>query len=594
MIYLRSLRRLLLMVGAVFTLIASAHAEPTPATLIVGGKPVPFIVKPYVGPEGQVYAPVDAVRLLNANYTPDPDARTVTVTGEKGKTISVPYELVQGRYCVPIQKVVEALGASTDWQPTTQTLTVRARLLMVRQENDTLTIDASYPVYYRVQRIGNPARVFVDLYGLDLAAQAANIPLASGNIRSIRTGQMDYNIVRIVVDLKKNVPFQVQSQIATDQVRVALGSPGEPFNSIAARPNDSHLPSLPTMPAPSIATRPLPILPHVPLSQGIQITGVSMKTTGGLTQVLISTTGQAKYSTELLDNPYRLAFDLAGATPDSKPQPLVAADNAVMKDVRVGVFRSGDSHYGRVVVDLEKIVPFTVTHQDGPDGTTIYSINLQTPMPPMAARPFLPMLPTIGTSLAGKIIVVDPGHGGKDSGTVGLGGIEEKQLTLAIGLKLQDALEQNGATALLTRDTDVFIPLPDRPLLAIDHHADIFVSVHCDQIGAVNSHSGTTVYFHGWDPIDRRLAADISADVAASSGLPEDGTKSDMMRYGGRFDSGYAVLRGSPMPAVLVECGYLNNASDLTRLTDPDVQQEIATGIVAGIRDFLAGRTASR
>jgi N-acetylmuramoyl-L-alanine amidase len=76
--------------------------------------------------------------------------------------------------------------------------------------------------------------------------------------------------------------------------------------------------------------------------------------------------------------------------------------------------------------------------------------------------------------------------------------------------------------------------------------------------------------------------------------LPEDGTKSDMMRYGGRFDSGYAVLRGSPMPAVLVECGYLNNASDLTRLTDPDVQQEIATGIVAGIRDFLAGRTASR
>ena len=235
-----------------------------------------------------------------------------------------------------------------------------------------------------------------------------------------------------------------------------------------------------------------------------------------------------------------------------------------------------------------------MTHQDGPDGTTIYAINLQAPPPPMAARPFAPFAPSFGASLAGKVIIVDPGHGGKDSGTVGLGGLQEKMLNLAIGLKLRDALEQNGATALMTRDTDVFIPLQDRPQLAISHNADLFISVHCDQIGPINSHSGTTVYFHAWNPIDRRLAADISADVAQSSGLPADGTKSDMMQYGGRFATGYAVLRGSPMPAVLVECGYLNNASDLTRLTDPDTQRRIATGIVAGIRDFLAGRTASR
>ena len=459
---------------------------------------------------------------------------------------------------------------------------------MVRQDGGTLSIYTSYPVYYRTQRIdgpsrlsGGPSRLCVDLYGLDLAAQAASIPVSGGVVLHIRSGQMGYNVARIVADLKKSVPFQVRSPLATDQVRVALGVSG------------GTAPALPPPPGPAVAAHPLPVLPAVPPTQAVRITDVSLKTTGPLTQILVTTTGQAKYSTELLDNPDRLAFDLAGATLDTGQDALVAADSPVLKQVRCGVFRSGADSYGRVVVDLQRIVPFTVTHQDGPDGTTVYAINLQTqtPMPPAAVTPPAgPFVPSLGASLAGKVIVVDPGHGDQDSGAVGLGGIREKDLTLAIGLKLRDALVRNGATVYMTRDTDTFLPVMARPAFAIAHSADAFVSVHCDESGPPNSHSGTTVYYHAQDPICRRMAADIAAEIGQQCSLPANGTKSDTIR----FATGFGVLRGSPMPAVLVECGYVNDAADLTKLTDPDTQQRIAEGIVAGMRDFLAGRTASR
>ena len=119
-------------------------------------------------PGRQVLAPVDAVQLLGAKFAPNADG-TVTVTAANGRRINVPYTLVQGRYCVPFQKVAQALGGTADWQPATATLTVRAKLEMVRQDADALTIYTSYPVYYSVKRIDNPERLYVDLFGLDLA-----------------------------------------------------------------------------------------------------------------------------------------------------------------------------------------------------------------------------------------------------------------------------------------------------------------------------------------------------------------------------------------------------------------------------------------
>ena len=577
---LRALHRLFFLGPlAVFLPLVPAQADPTPATILIGGRIVPFQVKPFVGPDGQVSAPVDAVQLLGAKFTPNRDG-TVLITAGNGHRISVPYTVVQGRYCVPFQKVAQALGGSADWQPTTATLTVRARLQMVRQDDNSLTIYTSYPVYYSVKRIDSPERLYVDLFGLDLATTPANIPNEGGGVTHIRSGQINPQTVRITVDLKQGMPFRVVSSIQSSQVRVALGESGP-----------SSVTPVPVSP-PAVAVV-IPPVPHLPMNPAqVTITAVNCKVISpALTQIMVSTTGPAKYRTEALNNPNRLAFDLAGAVLDHGVSTTQSVDNPIVKAIRIGKVFTEHTAFGRVVLDLSKMVGFSIDSRSSGVGMT-YLINVITSggqtasVPPVISQP-VPggLLPEpVSISLAGKLIVVDPGHGGQDSGATDrfrTNSVYEKNIALAIGRRVRDMLTQNGATVLMTRADDSFPPLASRPQLANAHHADYFVSIHCDSAEVQNARSGTAVYYHGASGMCRLMAADIGRRISQTSGISYNGIKSDMKQYGGRFDTGYAVLRESDMPAVLVETGFMTSDSDLAKLRDDATQQRIAEGVVA-------------
>lgn len=592
--FARRPRRLysLFLLGSLALPLLPAHADPTPATILVGGRIVPFQVKPFVGLDGQVEAPVDAVLLLGAKFTPGADG-TVLVTSAGGHRISVPYMLVQGRYCVPFQKVAQALGGTADWQPTTATLTVRAKLEMVRQDNNSLSIYTSYPVYYSVKRIDNPERLYVDLFGLDLATTPANIPTQGGSVTHIRSGQINDQTVRITIDLKQGMPFRVVSGIQTNQVRVALGESGPQVPA-----------PVPVTPAtPVVVNPPTPQLPTNPAQ--VTITAVDYKVISpALTQIMVSTTGPAKYRTEALDNPNRLAFDLAGAVLQRGVSATQTVDNPIIKAIRIGKVFTEHTAFGRVVLDLSKMVGFSVDSRSSGGGMT-YLINVITSgsgtssVPPVVSQspPDGGLLPApVSASLAGKLIVVDPGHGGRDTGAPGrVNGmpVYEKDIALAIGRRVRDVLTQNGATVLMTRNSDILPSVESRPLFANAHHADYFVSIHCDSAEVQNARSGTAVYYHGANGICRLMAADIGRRISQVSGLPYNGVKSDMIQYGGRFATGYGVLRASEMPAVLVETGFMTSDDDLAKLRDDATQQKIAEGVVAGLRDFLADQIAS-
>ncbi len=185
------------------------------------------------------------------------------------------------------------------------------------------------------------------------------------------------------------------------------------------------------------------------------------------------------------------------------------------------------------------------------------------------------------------IVVVDAGHGGIDTGGIGLNGVKEKDLNLLIAQQLHTELERRGAVVYMTRSDDAFPSLLDRPRLATARHADYFISVHCDLRSAAppSTHAdgqGTQVFFHGSDAKCERLAEDISQQIGQSSALSPNRVLSDTTR----FVEGFGVLRGASMPAVLVECGYLDNAHDLSRLRDPQGQQQIADGIAQGLIRF--------
>ena len=186
--------------------------------------------------------------------------------------------------------------------------------------------------------------------------------------------------------------------------------------------------------------------------------------------------------------------------------------------------------------------------------------------------------------LAGKLVVIDPGHGGKDTGGT-YAGYDEKNVVLSVGLKLRKVLESMGARVVMTRDRDIFIPLNQRPGLANQIHADFFISLHNDDCSVPNSASGTTTYYHDHDPSSRAFATAVQDAIVKVSGLPSRGARSDTDLYA----NGLAVLRGSNMPAILVEIAFINNDRDRAKLLNPSFQQTVAQAIAKGLRNYVEG-----
>jgi N-acetylmuramoyl-L-alanine amidase len=159
----------------------------------------------------------------------------------------------------------------------------------------------------------------------------------------------------------------------------------------------------------------------------------------------------------------------------------------------------------------------------------------------------------------------------------------EKDLTLKIGTFLAEALTAEGATVILTRKTDVNPSLRERSAIANRNHADFFISIHINSNRLANSRSGSIAFHHGEEPIGSLLAECIQGEVAKAGGLPSLGPESDTSIY----SSGFAVLRYAKMPAMLLECGFINDAHDLRRMVTDDFQRKIATAVVQGLKVYL-------
>jgi len=175
-------------------------------------------------------------------------------------------------------------------------------------------------------------------------------------------------------------------------------------------------------------------------------------------------------------------------------------------------------------------------------------------------------------------IVIDPGHGGSDYGAV-VDGIREKDLNLAIALKVKREFDLRHWNVKMTRTTDVNVSVDDRARLAKSTGALYFVSIHCDKMGARNAYEGPAIYYHPDRPQDLQLAHSVAIDLENVeihwiAKLCSDST---------RFKTGFGVLRENSARAVLIECAYMNNTSDLRILKNTDDQSEIALGISQGI-----------
>jgi len=188
--------------------------------------------------------------------------------------------------------------------------------------------------------------------------------------------------------------------------------------------------------------------------------------------------------------------------------------------------------------------------------------------------------------IKGATIVIDPGHGGSDTGAPAPDKVTlEKDVNLAVARRVSDLLQAAGAYAVLTRYTDTAVGLPERPKLATDMNADVFVSLHCNSLGVSNRICGTETYYHAKDIVCRELATCVQKAVVGSVATNDRGPRSDTTIY----QSGFSVLRNASVPAILVEMGYLDHWADRKKLTSPEYQQKYAQGVFDGIKAFLEG-----
>ena len=167
-------------------------------------------------------------------------------------------------------------------------------------------------------------------------------------------------------------------------------------------------------------------------------------------------------------------------------------------------------------------------------------------------------------------VVIDAGHGGYDRGGIPGQRVSEKDMTLDVARRLKSVLAASGYRVVMTRDSDVFVPLGTRCAIANSNRNAIFVSVHFNSATRSGA-SGIETYFYSRDSLS--LASAIHHYVAG--GAPSDNR--------GVRRRGYYVLRRTNMPAVLVECGFLTNPSEAAYAQNASYRQKLAEAIAAGV-----------
>lgn len=362
------------------------------------------------------------------------------------------------------------------------------------------------------------------------------------------------------------------------------------------------------------------------------VSGLRLGENGERTRFVIDIDSEVAPSIFTLADPWRLVVDLPEVRFETGSQGLAEGLGLVSR-YRYGLFSPGTS---RIVLDLAgpaKVERFFALPPQGTNGVRLVFDMVATPRAEFMAslrkptrvredRP-APVVAAAGRKVNGRrVVVIDAGHGGTDPGAPGANGVPEKSITLGVAREVARQLEATGRyRAVLTRDRDVYLRLPQRVEIARRAGAELFISLHADALDdrRVN---GATVYTLSERASDAEAAAlaarenkadilagidlgDAEPDVAnilldlawretmnysarfANYLIPELGTRITLRRNSHRF-AGFVVLKAPDVPSVLVEMGYMSNARDAAFLASDAGRSNIAGALVAAVDRYFA------
>jgi N-acetylmuramoyl-L-alanine amidase len=379
------------------------------------------------------------------------------------------------------------------------------------------------------------------------------------------------------------------------------------------------------------------------VAAGVEVTDLRFWSNPGYTRVVLGLNGTAEYTVNFLPgnersgvNP-RLYVDIAATLAAAVPESTEVGDG-LLRRIRAG---RHDAKTVRVVLDLTsfkdyKVLPLAdpfriVIDIAGNRQAELSAATAEIRPPPAGSkdsiarilekvpedRPLKVHIPPKAAQNGLRRIVVDAGHGGKDPGAIGPSGIQEKDVTLAVARTLARHLEEDlGCEVILTRNSDVFLPLEERTAIANKVGADLFISIHANA-STNQSAYGTETYYLNFAKNDKAAAVvarengtslkqvsdlelilfDLMANskINESSRLATEIQKSLIDRlsqhYSGTRDLGvkqgpFYVLLGATMPSVLVETAFISHKREEALLIDQKYHERTAAAIAQGVRNY--------
>ncbi|MBB6289420.1 N-acetylmuramoyl-L-alanine amidase [Pseudomonas sp. SJZ103] len=343
-------------------------------------------------------------------------------------------------------------------------------------------------------------------------------------------------------------------------------------------------------------------------------------------RLVFDLSGPVQYKTFSLTAPERLIIDLSGAGLSGDFSQL-ELKNSGITSIRSGHFGKADT---RIVLDLAapmQLNSFVLPPQDGQGHRLVLDLTSATRAPRQIAAEAVPLVASVDKAHPKRdiIVVVDPGHGGKDPGAVGSKGQREKDVVLSIAQLLAKRLKrEKGFDVKLVRNDDFFVPLRKRVDIARQHKADMFISVHADAAPRLTA-SGASVYalseggatsatarfmaqrengadllgattllnLKDKDPMLAGVILDMSMNATIASSLQLGSSvlgslQSITSLHQKRVEqAGFAVLKSPDVPSILVETGFISNAQDAQRLVTARHQQAVADGLFEGLKKYF-------
>jgi N-acetylmuramoyl-L-alanine amidase len=437
-----------------------------------------------------------------------------------------------------------------------------------------VAIDLEQQVKYEAGRVPDPDRIFFDLYDTRLAPELVgkSFDVEDGFLHKIRVAQFKRGLTRVVLEVDEVVEYSAFFLPNPDRLIIDIHGKQPAATTVKASDKDTRVPNSP----PAVA---------------------SVKTDARAVRKRPGT----KTSNNSPDR---------GAS-DSWPAIATSKDSGTMETATLGEPEIKATSKPTTSPTFQAVAPRSAQGKKAREKQASLSSH--------EAKPTANGEQTLIRALGLKIgkIVVDAGHGGHDTGTIGPDGLTEKALVLDVALRLGKLLEDRmGAEVVYTRDDDTFVPLETRTAIANKEQADLFISIHANSSRDPEAR-GVETYYLNFTSSDDALAVaarenavseksihelqDLVKKIALKEKIEESrefaadvqqslwATAGKGTRNRGVKKAPFIVLIGANMPSILAEISFLSNPGDEQKLETPEYRQKIAEALYRGLAKYVSG-----